>query len=185
MSKRANSYSLKHVLFSYQTLKHYSVSLENGKLKISLSEAWFSRSIIVLSLIALVSLACFIYLYIYFPPVEKRWIALAMAAAIGVLMTGMMLLIVIMGVLRVYTFDRDTDGVLLRSRMICRMSEIGQVEVAKENRSGGQGTSYVLLIVFHGGKRKRLFNRLPPPDELIELANTIGDYIGVSMVKPA
>jgi hypothetical protein len=171
-------HSLKDLIFSYPSLRHYSTSLEDGKLKISSSGAWFWRAIFIASLTALFTSTIFSYLFIYFPPVEKRWSALVVAGAICVLMNGAMLFIIAAGMYRVHTIDRNAGVVFLRSRKIYRVSEIARVEVMEEHTRGSRRQSYVLVLVSHDGKRHPLIYRIPPSEELIELANILGDFVG-------
>lgn len=82
---------------------------------------------------------------------------------------------------RVHTFDRNAGVVLLRSRKIYRVSEIARLEVMKENKHGSRQQYYVLALVSHDGKRHPLVYRMPPSDELIELAKIVGDFIGAQV----
>jgi hypothetical protein len=167
--------------FFIPSLRHYSTTLKDGKLKISLSGAWLGRAILVALLIALFTLAIFSYLFIYFPPVEKRSLALVIAGAICFLMNSVMLFVIVAGMYRVHTFDRNAGVVLRGSKKIYRVSEIARVEVIKEQKRGSREQNYVLALVFHDGKRHPLVYRIPPSDELIELAKIIGDFVGAQV----
>ncbi len=176
--------SLKNLLFSYSRLRHYSVSKQDGKLRISLSRVWFYRCLLLLIVVSVLSLAVFVYLYLNFPPVEKRWLALVVCAVVGASMIGMMLLIMAMGLRAVYIFDLQTGRVLRRKSVLCRTSEINRLEIIKNDLRSGRDERYTLQLIFLERKRLTLFHRSAPADELFEIAETLGEYVGARVAKP-
>lgn len=163
--------------------RRFSVSTEGGKLKISYSSLMVGRGYLLLVLTGAISIGFFTYMYLYFPLEEKRLLALIITAATGLTMsvTALGLLLMVLG--KVYTFDRDTDRVMLRRQVICRASEIGEVKVLKQTSAKAEKEFYVLRIDLHDGKQWPLFRGNLSVGQLSELADTIGDYLRVRVVK--
>lgn len=157
--------------------KHFSILREEGQVTVSLSKAWFFYAFLVLALTVLISLLVFGYIYFYFPPIETRQAALVVCAAVGVLLLGMMIAAMIMGALKVYTFDRTTDRVLRRGRFLCHTADIDHIQIDRYAKGSDSQAGYNLSIFFRGGKKS-------PAEELCELGDTIADYLGVRLVKP-
>ncbi len=174
---------LREAFDTSESYDRFSVSTEGGKLKISYSSLMVGRAYLLLVLTTAISAGFFIYMYLYFPPEGKRLLALIIAAATGVTMsmTALGLLVMVLG--KVYTFDRDADRVTLRARVICRASEIGEVKVLKQVPAMGGKEFYILRIDLHDGKQRLLLRGNLPVGQLCELADTIGDYLRVSVVK--
>ena len=174
---------LREAFDTSESYDRFSVSTEGGKLRISYSRLMIGRAYLLLVLTTAISVGFFIYMYLYFPPEGKRLLALIIAAATGLTMsvTALALLLMVLG--KVYTFDRDADRVTLRARVICRASEIGEVKVLKQVPAMGGKEFYILRIDLHDGKQRLLLRGNLPVGQLCELADTIGDYLRVSVVK--
>jgi hypothetical protein len=174
---------VKEAFDSSERRRRFSVSVENGKLRISHSRATVYRAYLLLVSVAAISIGNFLYQFWYFPPEGKRWAALAIAAVVGLTMCLVTVVVVVMVIFTAYVFDHGTDRVLRRRSTICRTSEITEVEVLKQaHRSIGE-ESYLLRLNLYDGKRLTLFQGKLPRTQFVDLADTIGDYLGIRVVK--
>jgi hypothetical protein len=170
-----------------RNIKHFAIARENQQLKVSLSRSgilYYSSWAALVTLWWLSMLITFIILHYSPHPEVKRIIARVVTGCgvSGFFITGTLVALVVFGARNVYTFDRPADRVLKRKKLLCRIGQIAHIQIDRDGQRAN--VRHDLSMVLRDGKRRYLYGAGVSADELVEVASTISDYLGVPLKKP-